>query len=137
MSDIRTAPLPQARPQTGYLVEFLDESAPPLVFHSAWLVRRRLEPSSLFALRVTDQRMEPRLQRGDTVVIDTGDTFPRAGAAFAVAFEGVIVLGRLAHGDEGWWLTFDNPEAGRAPRKLRGPDLGIVGRAVWTGSDLS
>ena len=76
--------------------------------------------------------MEPSLYDGDVVIINTADTTPSDATVFAVNYEGEAVVKRMMRDAGEWWLTSDNPDNRRFPKKLcRGGECMLVGRVVW------
>jgi phage repressor protein C with HTH and peptisase S24 domain len=97
-----------------------------------WLERNGYFPENLIAIRVRGESMEPTLYHDDIVVINTADTSPLDGAVFAINYEGEAVVKRFTRDAGDWWLTSDNPDHRKYPRKLcRGNECMIVGRVVW------
>lgn len=120
----------------GYMLasDETDEDA-PLSLHKHWLARRGYVPNRLLVLRVKSAGMEPSLNLGDMVVINTADTELRDGQVFAVNFYGELLLRRVQR-DGGWWLVADNPDQARYPRKaFAGPDCVPIGRLVFKQSE--
>lgn len=101
-----------------------------------WMARNRFAPDDLLALEVTGESMEPRLYRGDLVVVNTADKTPADGQVFAVNYEGEAVVKRLTRDAGHWWLTSDNPDQRRFPRKLcDGVTCLLIGRVVLKKSE--
>ena len=63
---------------------------------------------------VRGRSMEPTLRDGDRLLV-TYAVPPRAGDLAVVRFDdGVVAVKRLDHhGDDGWWVSRDNPREGR------------------------
>ncbi len=114
-----------------------DEDAPASFnLETDWISRHRFAPDDLIAIEVTGESMEPRLYRGDLVVVNTADKAPSDGQVFAVNYEGEPVVKRLTRDAGQWWLTSDNPDQRRFPRKLcDGVGCLIVGRVVLKKSE--
>lgn len=55
-----------------------------LSFSRKWLAKRGLNPSRCEVINVTGYSMEPRLTKGDKVLVDTADTTPRSGNAYVL-----------------------------------------------------
>lgn len=49
-----------------------------------WLSRRGLDPALLRSIEVVGDSMQPRLNDGDKVLVDTSDTEPRSGRAYVL-----------------------------------------------------
>ncbi|CAM3517929.1 helix-turn-helix transcriptional regulator [Paracidovorax anthurii] len=112
-----------------------DEDA-PISFHRHWLERRGYVPKRLLALRARGSGMEPAIHPGDVVVVDTSDTTLRDGHVFAINGFGEMLLRRVHRDDGRWWLSCDNPDQARYPRKAWAePDCISIGRLVFKQSE--
>lgn len=75
--------------------------------------------------------MEPNLHDGNTVVVNTVDTTPKDGVAFAINYEGEALVKRMGRDSGAWWLSSDNLDKSRFPMKLCAGDACIViGRVI-------
>ncbi|TWI65388.1 peptidase S24-like protein [Pseudoduganella lurida] len=120
----------------GFAIDPDEEAGPPFNVEDDWIARNRFNPQDLIAIEVTGESMEPRLYRGDLVVVNTGDKQPADGQVFAVNYEGEAVVKRLSRDAGHWWLTSDNADQRRFPRKLcDGVSCLIVGRVVLKKSE--
>jgi phage repressor protein C with HTH and peptisase S24 domain len=120
---------------SGYGIEYLGDDAEPIVFRREWFSSRHLRPDKLFAVQVYNGSMEPSLWAGDTVVVNTADTEPRDGEVFAVNYEGELIVKRLVRDAGQWWLTSDNPDQRRYPRKACDDGVVLIGRIVHKQSE--
>lgn len=120
---------------SGFAVEYLHDDAMPIVFRRDWYRSRGLDPTKLYAVPVSGKSMEPGLGDGDTVVVDTANTTPADGKAFAVNYEGELVVKRLVRDGGQWWLQSDNPDQTRFPRKVCHDAVQIVGLIVHKQSE--
>lgn len=121
---------------SGFSIDLEEEDHVPIVFGKYWYQSRGLIPDKLIAVKVKGSSMEPGLHDGDTVVINTADTKPSDGDAFAVNYEGEAVIKRLVRDAGEWWLSSDNPDQRRYPRKLCAGDACIIiGRIVHKQSE--
>lgn len=102
---------------SGFSVEPDEEDGPPIFFRNDWLLQRGFKPYNLIAIKVKGQSMEDKLYEGDMVVINTAETDPKDGKVFAVNYEGEPVIKRLVRDGGTWWLSSDNPDQRRFPRK--------------------
>jgi phage repressor protein C with HTH and peptisase S24 domain len=102
---------------SGFGVQPTDTSVPPIFFRADWLQSKGYKPYKLVALKVSGQSMEPSLYQDDMVVINTDDVTPRDGKVYAVNYEGEAVIKRLIRDGGTWWLSSDNPDQRRFPRK--------------------
>lgn len=121
---------------TGFEVDYLSNGdGAPIVFRRDWYDSRSLKPSALFAVRVAGESMEPGLYEGDTVVVNTADTTPKDGVTFAINYEGELVIKRLVRDAGQWWLSSDNPDQRRFPRKACDEACIVLGRIVHKQSE--
>lgn len=101
-----------------------------------WVDRKLLNPSTLLALTVVGDSMEPNLFEGDVVVIDTTNKAMKDGAVYAFNYDGESVIKRLVKERGDWWLFSDNPDQARhRPKGCRSGDCGIIGRVVKRETD--
>lgn len=120
----------------GFATEPEHEDENPIYFRRDWLAQRGYRPENLIAIRVKGESMEPKLYDGDTVVINTADAIPKDGEVFAVNYEGEDVVKRLIRDAGKWWLSSDNPDDRRFPKKECAGDMClIVGRVVHKQSE--
>lgn len=120
---------------SGFAVEYQDEEGPPIVFGRKWLERKRLRADKLFAVNISNGSMEPGLNHGDTVVVNTESTQPKDGIVFAINYEGEMVIKRIVRDSGEWWLGSDNADQRRYPRKLCDEHCIIIGEIVHKQSE--
>jgi len=120
---------------TGFGVDPIDEVGNPLAFRKDWYERRGFKPKDLLATTVSNGSMEPGLYDGDTVIVNTAQTQPRDGVVFAVNYEGEMVVKRLIRDDGQWWLSSDNPDQRRYPRKVCHEGVKLIGEVVHKQSE--
>lgn len=79
--------------------------------------------------------MEPGLYDGDWVVVNTADSTPRDGIAFALSYDGEVVVKRLFRSEETWVAASDNHDKRiYRDRPLNG-DTFVIGRIVHKQSE--
>lgn len=120
---------------SGFSVDYCDKDGPPIVFQRDWFISRGYKPAKLFATKVANGSMESGLYDGDTVVVNTESTTPKDGAVFAANFEGEMVIKRLVRDAGQWWLSSDNPDQRRYPRKLCDENVYLIGEIVHKQSE--
>ncbi len=120
---------------SGFGVEYLNDEDTPIVFGRAWFDSRGYNPGKLFAVRVVNGSMQPYLNEGDTVVVNTADSEPKDGVVFAVNYEGELVIKRVVRDEGQWWLSSDNPDQRRYPRKACSESCLLLGRIVHKQSE--
>lgn len=120
---------------SGFGIEYDDEEGAPIVFQRQWYEGRGLKPEKLFAVKVANGSMEPGLHDGDTVVVNTESDQPKDGIVFAVNYEGELVIKRLVRDTGQWWLSSDNPDQRRYPRKMCDEHCVLIGEIVHKQSE--
>jgi phage repressor protein C with HTH and peptisase S24 domain len=116
---------------SGYAVEYMNDDGPPIVFRKDWYTANHYQPEKMLALRITGDSMIPALYSGDLIVVNTLQMEPKDGIAFVVAYEGEIIVKRLVRDDGQWWITSDNPDQRRYPRKKCNGETQIIGEVVY------
>ena len=120
---------------SGFAVDYQSGNGNPLVFRRDWYEKNGYTPSKLFATYVANGSMEPGLYDGDTVVVNTERTEPKDGHVFAVNYEGELIIKRLVRDDGQWWLSSDNPDQRRYPRKVCHEGVCLIGEIVHKQSE--
>jgi hypothetical protein len=104
---------------------------------SEWVRKNGYHVTSLQAINVRGNSMDPVIAPGDLVVVNTADREPADGAVFAFNYEGEAVVKRMERDAGEWWLRSDNPDQNRYPRKVcRNEACLIVGRVVFKQSTM-
>ncbi len=94
------------------------------------------DPEKLIAMYVQGPDMEPSLYEGDIVVVDITDTMPKDSSVFTVNYEGEIVIKRIVRDAGKWWLSSDNTDQRRFPRKEYFNDVcSIIGKIIYKQSE--
>ena len=120
---------------SGFSVDYIQGDMSPIMFQRQWFESNGYRPEHLFAVRVVNGSMEPGLNDGDTVVVNTDQNEPRDGVVFAVNYEGELVIKRLVRDAGQWWLCSDNPDQRRYPRKVCHEATFIIGEIVQKQSE--
>lgn len=120
---------------TGFGIEPLDEDHAPIVFHKNWYLGNGYDPEKLLAIKVQGASMEPGMFEGDWVVVNTADTAPRDGVAFALNYDGEVVVKRLFRDDAEWIAASDNPDKRIYRDRHMNGDSFIIGRIVHKQSE--
>jgi len=122
---------------TGFAIEQSEDAGNPIFFRTDWMKARGYKADNLVAIPVSGQSMEPTMSDGDTVVINTMEDIPKDGKVFAVNYEGEAVIKRLVRDAGEWWLTSDNPDSKRFPKKACiGESCIIIGRVVHLQTEI-
>jgi phage repressor protein C with HTH and peptisase S24 domain len=120
---------------SGFGVDYVDEDSAPIVFQRKWFEGNGYIPDKLLAADVANGSMEPGLYHGDTVVVNTADTIVKDGVVYAMNYEGELVIKRLVRDAGQWWLSSDNPDQRRYPRKVCTENVFCIGRVVHKQSE--
>lgn len=116
---------------TGYAVDYMNEDGPPIVFRKDWYTAHGYKPEKMMAIRVSGESMVPNLYPDDLIVINSAQTEPKDGIAFVCIYEGEVVVKRLVRDSGQWWLSSDNADQRRYPRKACDQSTEIVGEVVY------
>lgn len=120
---------------SGYAVEAEEGNGKPVFFRKDWFDLNGYRPDKLFAVRVSGSSMEPSLWDDDLVVINTIDVTPKDGEAFAINFEGELVIKRMRRDSGEWWATSDNADQRRFSPKRCTEDVSIIGKVIYKQSE--
>lgn len=120
---------------SGFGIEYLNDEGAPIVFQRQWYEHRGFSPKKLFAVKIMNASMEPGLHDGDTVVVNTAQAVPKDGVVFAINYEGELVIKRLVRDAGQWWLSSDNPDQRRFPRKVCHEDCIVIGEIIHKQSE--
>jgi phage repressor protein C with HTH and peptisase S24 domain len=111
-------------------IERTDKSTP---FRSDWMKLQGWSPRTHYTMRCRGDSMEPTIQDGAPVVIDTSTRRIQSGRVYALAVDGETLLKRLDRLPGGIVrVRSDNPSPLYAPWEIAEDALQIIGRAVWT-----
>ena len=128
---VRRVTLSLSAGHTGFAIETDYEDKSPIVFAKEWFTKNNFKPSTLITTKVRGNSMQPYLYEGDTVVINTADTALADGVVFAVNYEGEPIIKRLVRDAGAWWLSSDNSDQRKHPRKeCQGDGCILIGRIV-------
>lgn len=121
----------------GFSIEHDVEDKSPIVMQRQWFESRGYNPAKLLATGLKGDSMSPGMNDGDTIVINTEDTTPVDGIVFAINYEGEMLVKRMVRDAGIWWLSSDNPDQRKYPRKQCTGDLClIIGRIVHKQSEV-
>lgn len=120
---------------SGFAVEYDEGNSTPLVFNRTWYDNNSYTPAKLFAVSVCNGSMEPGLHHNDVVIVNTESTTPKDGKVFAVNYEGEMVIKRLVRDAGQWWLSSDNADQRRYPRKACDENCLIIGEIIHKQSE--
>lgn len=121
---------------SGQAIDQEEVMGNPIFFRRDWLTSKGFFADKLLAVDVHGESMEPGLYDGDTVIVNTGDVSPKDGCVFVFRYEDETVVKRMIRDAGKWWLSSDNADQRRFPRKeaLEGI-CEIIGRVIHKQSD--
>lgn len=121
---------------SGTTIEQTEEAGNPIYFRIDWLARKGFSKDHLVAVYIKGESMEPGLYEGDTIIVNTADRQPQDGTVFVCRYEGETVVKRLVRDAGKWWLSSDNLDQRRFPRKECLDDIcEIIGKVVYKQSE--
>lgn len=121
----------------GYAIDYDIENKTPIVMQKNWFISRGYKPENLLATEVKGDSMQPGINSGDTIIINTADTTPSDGEVFAINYEGELLIKRMIRDSGIWWLSSDNPDQRKHSRKECSGDICIViGKVVYKQSEF-
>ncbi len=120
---------------SGFAIEPENGNGKPIFFRKDWFEMNNYRPEALFGVRVSGASMEPALWDGDLVVINTADINPHDGEAFALNYEGELVIKRMRRDAGEWWATSDNSDQRRFAPKRCTEGVVIIGRVIYKQSE--
>jgi len=121
---------------TGFQTEPDRRDGGTMGMRRQWLERTGFDPTTLIAIQVKGESMEPSLYEDDIVVLNTADKKLVDGQVYAFNYEGEAVVKRLSRDAGEWWLTSDNLDQRKHSRKIcRGDACIVIGRVVRKESD--
>jgi phage repressor protein C with HTH and peptisase S24 domain len=106
-------------------------------FRSDFMRDQGWTPQTHYTMRCKGESMEPTIQDGSPVVIDTAAKSIKSGSIYAVLIDGDPMLKRLDKLPGGLVrVRSDNTSPAYAPFEVAESSLQIIGRAVWTAGML-
>mgnify|MGYP007100044169 CR=1 FL=1 len=136
ISRIRKVKLKISAGISGFAIDPDFEDGNPIYFRKDWIESRGYKVNNLIAIVVQGQSMEPTLNHGDTVVINTADVQPKDGDVYAINYEGEAIVKRMIRDSGVWWLSSDNQDKNRYPMKqCSGDGCIVIGKVVHKQSE--
>ncbi len=117
----------------GPSVEAIERTDKTTPFRSDWMRAEGWSPRTHYTMRCRGDSMEPSIQDGAPVVIDTSAKAIKSGRVYAIVVDGETLLKRLDKLPGGIVrVRSDNPSPLYAPWEIAEDALQVIGRAVWT-----
>jgi hypothetical protein len=111
-----------------------EEEAGSIAFEGRWLRRLSANPAALSIIQVAGNSMEPTLQDGDDILVDTGDA---AGALrsgiYVIRMDDALMVKRLTPGPGAAVSVISDNAAYPSLDSVARDRFSVVGRVIWTG----
>lgn len=106
-------------------------------FDETWLRRMGLDPARLSLIRVEGDSMQPTLNDGDDIMVDTAaaDRAPKKGI-HVLRLDGALMVKRLHPGKGGKLSVLSDNPAYAPIEDVDASDVTVIGRVVWVGRKL-
>ena len=115
----------------------LEALAGKVGFDESWLRKMGLDPARLSLIRVEGDSMEPTLNDGDDIMVDSAaaDRALKKGI-YVVRLDGTLVVKRLHPAKGGKLSLLSDNMAFPSLENLDAKDVLVIGRVVWVGRKL-
>lgn len=100
-------------------------------FRKSWLLRIASSVKSLVLMRVQGRSMDPTIQDGDTVMIDTGRQAIKEGLLYALRFGSTVMIKRLSFRPGGRILVISDNRQEYDPFETDLSELHVIGQIVF------
>lgn len=119
----------------GKLIWHVDEAGQREAFRSSWMQRIGVDPKFAATIQAEGQSMAPRIEDGDSLIVDLKSTTISSGRVYALTFSGELFIKRIFRApDGGIKIVSDNQDKSRYPDWNVAPSqmdsLGIIARVV-------
>jgi hypothetical protein len=106
-------------------------------FDESWLRQMGLDPAGLSLIRVVGDSMQPTLNDGDDIMVDTAAALraPKKGI-HVLRLDSTLMVKRLLPGKGGTLSILSDNPAYPAIADIAASDVTIIGRVVWVGRKL-
>jgi hypothetical protein len=115
----------------------LEALAGKVGFDEKWLRHMGLDPARLSLIRVEGDSMQPTLNDGDDIMVDTAaaDRAPKKGI-HVLRLDGTLMVKRLLPGKGGKLSILSDNPAFAPIEDVEAKEVAVVGRVVWVGRKL-
>lgn len=100
-------------------------------FRKSWLNRVASSVKSLVLMRVQGRSMDPTIQDGDTVMIDTGRQAVKEGLLYALRFDSTVMIKRLSFRPGGRIQVISDNRQEYDPFEADRGDLHVIGQIIF------
>lgn len=102
----------------------------------AWLRAQKLPEAHLLAvIEASGYSMQPTIEDGQTLIVNTIDTEPKSTKIYLICIDGKLFIKRLIYTPNGWIMRSDNPNKSNYPdfviEEEKFGSIDIQGRVVW------
>ena len=102
----------------------------------AWLRAQKLPEAHLLAvIEASGYSMQPIIEDGQTLIVNTIDTEPKSTKIYLICIDGKLFIKRLIYTPNGWIMRSDNPNKSNYPdfviEEEKFGSIDIQGRVVW------
>ena len=106
-------------------------------FDETWLRQMGLDPAGLSLIRVVGDSMQPTLNDGDDIMVDTSAALraPKKGI-HVLRLDGTLMVKRLLPSKGGTLSILSDNPAYASIEDVAASDVTIIGRVVWVGRKL-
>jgi SOS-response transcriptional repressor LexA len=106
-------------------------------FDEAWLRKMGLDPERLSLIRVEGDSMQPTLNDGDDIMVDTAaaDRTPKKGI-HVLRLDGTLMVKRLLPAKGGKLSIISDNPAYAPMEDVDAKEMTVIGRVVWVGRKL-
>ncbi len=111
-----------------------EEEAGSIAFEGRWLRRLSANPAALSIIQVAGNSMEPTLQDGDDILVDTGDAASALrGGIYVIRMDDALMVKRLTPGPGATVSVISDNAAYPSLDSVARDRFSVVGRVIWTG----
>lgn len=123
-------------PGTGRLV-YEDEVSPPMAFRTEWLTKRGLNTRGLIFAYAKNEIKGSRIQRGDLLMLDAGQTSLRDGHTYALQLGDELSIRKVTRKTLSFVLHSGDSESQDEELTLEeAKQLHVIGRVVWVSGEM-
>jgi len=102
----------------------------------AWIRAQNLPEAHLLAvIEASGDSMQPTIEDGQTLIVNTVDTDPKSTKIYLICIDGKLFIKRLIYTPTGWIMRSDNPNKNNHPDFVIESEsldnIDIQGRVVW------
>ncbi len=106
-------------------------------FDETWLRQMGLDPAGLSLIRVAGDSMQPTLNDGDDIMVDTSAALRAIKkGVYVIRLDSTLMVKRLLPGKGGTLSILSDNPAYAAIEGVAARDVTVIGRVVWVGRKL-